>query len=107
MTAHGAKPGGPSARGGSPIRRPPRRGCARAGLPPLAALEFQYLLQVRTDQRRSKVILSAWTRAIITVVNEGVASVRDRDVEYWRRLSPNHATVPQLFTSLAEALSDL
>lgn len=82
-------------------------GFSTAGLPPLAALEFRYLLQVRTDQRRSKVILSAWTRAIITVVNEGVASVRDRDVEYWRRLSPNHATVPQLFTSLAEALSDL
>jgi hypothetical protein len=78
-----------------------------ARLPPLAGLEFQYLLQVRTDQRRSKVSPSAWTRAIITVVNEGVASVRDHDVEHWRRLSPNHTTVPQLFTTLMEALGDL
>jgi integrase len=82
-------------------------GFSTTGLPPLAALEFRYLLQIRTDQRRSKIALSAWTRAIITVVNECVASVRDRDVEYWRRLSPNHATVPQLSASMAEALSDL
>ncbi|KJS52539.1 hypothetical protein VM98_30775 [Streptomyces rubellomurinus subsp. indigoferus] len=78
-----------------------------AGLPPLVALEFQYLLQLRTDQRRSKVIPSSWIRAINTVITEGVSSVRDRPVDHWRHLSLNHTTVPQLFADLLEALGDL
>jgi integrase len=82
-------------------------GFSVAGLPPLAALEFQYLLQLRTDERRTKIYPSAWTRAVITLLEEGVSSVRDRPAEYWRNLSPNHTTVPQMFTTLAEALADL
>src|SRR5450756_2140929 len=74
---------------------------------PLAALEFQYLLQLRTDQRRSKIYPSAWTRTVITFLQEGVSSVRDRPVEYWRGLSPNHSLVPSIFTTLSEALEDL
>ncbi|MCX4790325.1 site-specific integrase [Streptomyces sp. NBC_01221] len=78
-----------------------------AGLPPLAALEFQYLLQLRTDQRRSKVVPSSWVRAVNTVIAEGVSSVRDRPAHHWRHLSLNYTTVPQLFTDLLEALGDL
>ncbi|GAA3380809.1 tyrosine-type recombinase/integrase [Streptomyces sannanensis] len=78
-----------------------------AGLPPLAALEFQYLLQIRTDQRRSKVIPSAWVRAVNTVIAEGVTSVRDRTAQHWGQLSPHHTTVRQLFTDMLEALGDL
>ncbi|MFE0686085.1 hypothetical protein ACFW17_35525 [Streptomyces sp. NPDC058961] len=77
------------------------------GLPPLVALEFQYLLQLRTDQRRSKVVPSSWVRAVNTVIAERVSSVRDRPSDYWRHLSLNHTTVPQLFTDLLEALGDL
>ncbi|MFE7509999.1 hypothetical protein ACFU8I_02030 [Streptomyces sp. NPDC057540] len=51
-----------------------------AGLPPPVALEFPYLLQVRTDQRRSKVVPSSWVRAVNTVIAEGVTSVRDQRV---------------------------
>jgi integrase len=82
-------------------------GFSVAGLPPLAAAEFQYLLQLRTDQRRTRLYPSAWTRAVITVAGEGVSSVQDRPAGYWRSLSPNHATVPQMFTTLADALADL
>jgi integrase len=82
-------------------------GFAVTGLPPLATLEFQYLLQIRTDQRKSKVIPSAWTRAVLIFRAEGVESVRDRPAEYWQRSSPNHTTVPQLFVTLQEALDDL
>jgi hypothetical protein len=82
-------------------------GFSIAGLPPLAACDFQYLLQIRTDRRQSKVMPKAWTRAVLIVVAEGVESVRDRPVEYWRRSSPNHTTVPQLFSTLLEALDDL
>jgi hypothetical protein len=71
-------------------------GFSVAELPPLAALEFQYLLQLRTDQRRTRLYPSAWTRAVITFLKEGVSSVRDRPVEYWRGLSPNHTTVPHV-----------
>jgi hypothetical protein len=67
-------------------------GFSVVGLPPLASLEFQYLLQVRTDQRRAKIDPRVWIRAVNTVVNEGVESVRARDIEFWRRSSPNHAT---------------
>ncbi|MGW3624089.1 tyrosine-type recombinase/integrase [Streptomyces sp. NPDC000880] len=77
------------------------------GLPPLLALEFQYLLQLRTDERRSKVVPSSWVRAVNTVIAEGVASVRDRPAHHWRHLSLNYTTVPQLFTDLLEALGDL
>lgn len=82
-------------------------GFSVSGMGPLAALEFQYLLQLRTDQRRSKIYPSAWTRAVITFLQEGVSSVRDRPVEYWRGLSPNHSLVPSMFTTLSEALADL
>lgn len=78
-----------------------------AGLPPLAAVEFQYLLQLRTDQRRSKVVPSSWVRAVNTVIAEGVSSVRDHPAHHWRCLSLNYTTVPQLFTDLLEALGDL
>ncbi|MER6254657.1 tyrosine-type recombinase/integrase [Streptomyces sp. NPDC001584] len=78
-----------------------------AGLPPLVALEFQYLLQVRTDQRRSKVVPSSWVRAVNTVIADGATSVRDQPACHWRQLSLNHTTVPQLFTDLPEALGDL
>src|SRR4051794_39621750 len=70
------------------------------GLPPLAALEFQYLLQLRTDQRCSKVALSSWVRAVSTVIVEGVSSVRDRPAYHWRGLSLIYTTVTQLFTDL-------
>src|SRR5664280_1701954 len=82
-------------------------GFSVSGMGPLAALEFQYLLQLRTDQRRSKIYPSAWTRTVITFLQEGVSSVRDRPVEYWRGLSPNHSLVPSIFTTLSEALEDL
>jgi hypothetical protein len=77
-------------------------GFSVSGMGPLAALEFQYLLQLRTDQRRSKIYPSAWTRAVITFLQEGVSSVRDRPVGYWRGLSPNHSLVPSIFTTLSE-----
>ncbi|WP_307517574.1 hypothetical protein [Streptomyces umbrinus] len=78
-----------------------------AGLPPLAELEFQYLLQLRTDQRHSKVVPSSWVRAVNTVIAEGVSSVRDHPAHHWRCLSLNYTTVPQLFTDLLEALGAL
>ncbi|MFB7211743.1 hypothetical protein [Streptomyces sp. NPDC056255] len=65
------------------------------------------MLQLRTDQRRSKAVPSSWVRAVNTVIAEGVSSVRDRPADYRRRLSLNHTTVPQLFTDLLEALGDL
>jgi hypothetical protein len=82
-------------------------GFSLAGLPPLAKLEFQYLLQVRTDQRRSRILPNVWRAAVRTVIEARVDSVRDCAPAHWRRRAPRMPTLPGLFTTLLEALDDL
>src|SRR5664280_2912221 len=67
-------------------------GFSVSGMGPLAALEFQYLLQLRTDQRRSKIYPSAWTRTVITFLQEGV-SVAISPATIDRRLAADRAAM--------------
>ncbi|MCM3883105.1 site-specific integrase [Frankia sp. R82] len=77
------------------------------GLPPLARLEFQYLLQVRTDTRRSHIPLGDWNQAVRLVTAAGVISVRDRDLAYWQGQIRRGCVARGLFRMLLDALDDL
>ncbi|MEU5547876.1 tyrosine-type recombinase/integrase [Streptomyces sioyaensis] len=78
------------------------------GLPPLARLEFQYLLQVRTDARRTRTLCGAWKRTVKLVAGAGVDSVRDREYDDWcRGLSKNSHAERGLMRDLLQALEEL
>ena len=82
-------------------------GFSLAGLPPLLKLEFQYLLQVRTDERRSNIPINEWNQALRVVLAEKVESVRERTLDYWLNARCNRKVIHGLFRLLFTALDDL
>jgi integrase len=77
------------------------------GLPPLLRLEFAYLLQLRTDQRRTHIPVGDWDRAVRLVLAAGVESVRDRHLEFWQRQVNRGCVARGLFRTMLDALHDL
>ncbi|MBS2531976.1 tyrosine-type recombinase/integrase [Catenulispora sp. NF23] len=77
-------------------------------LRPLAKLEFQYLLQVRTDARRTATLPSDFRTLVKAVLAADAASIRDRDEEFWRtRLGKGAHGAHGLLRDLLAALADL
>ncbi|SDW92488.1 Site-specific recombinase XerD [Saccharopolyspora shandongensis] len=77
------------------------------GLPPLLTLEFQYLLQVRTDERASRILQATWGCVTRLALTEGVSSLRDRTLDQWRGRASQDPTVRGLLGTALRALADL
>jgi integrase len=77
------------------------------GLSPLLTLEFQYLLQVRTDQRSSRILQSTWGCTTRLARTEGIQSLRDRTLDQWRERANRDPTVRGLLGAALSALADL
>ncbi|MEV6598802.1 site-specific integrase [Actinoplanes sp. NPDC051346] len=76
-------------------------------LSPLLRLEFAYLLQLRTEQRRTHIPIGDWNRAVRLVIEAGVESVRDRSLASWQQQVNRGCVARGLFRTLLIALHDL
>lgn len=78
-----------------------------AALPPLLRLEFGYLLQLRTDQRRTSILVKEWNLAVRIALAAGVESVRDRSLTFWQQQVKRKGVARGLFRTMHDALHDL